>query len=79
MLLSINIVIVSVNSVDLSPNVSVGLYVGVSVGLLVQKVYCGKTAYWIQMPFGMVSGVGQGMGVLDRGYDRRKERDSFGG
>jgi len=31
----------------------------------VRKVYCGKTADWIQMPFGMVSGVGRGMGVLD--------------
>ena len=30
------------------------------------------------MPFGMASGVGQGMGVLDRGYDHRKERDCFG-
>jgi len=29
------------------------------------KVYCGKTANWIQMLFGMVSGVGRGMGVLD--------------
>jgi len=37
----------------------------VSVGLSVQKVYSGKTADWIQMPFGMVSGVGRGMGVLD--------------
>jgi len=29
------------------------------------KVYCGKTAYWIRMPFGLMSGVGLGMGVLD--------------
>jgi len=36
-----------------------------SVGLSVRKVYCGKTAEWIRMPFGMVSGVGQGMDVLD--------------
>jgi len=28
-------------------------------------VYCGKMADWIQMPFGMVSGVGRRMGVLD--------------
>jgi len=28
-------------------------------------VYCGKTAHWIWMPFGAVSGVGQRMGVLD--------------
>jgi len=31
----------------------------------VWKVYCGKTVDWIRMLFGMVSGVGQGMGVLD--------------
>ena len=36
-----------------------------SVGLSVRKVYCGKTADWIWMPFGVVSGVGRRMGVLD--------------
>jgi len=30
------------------------------------------------MPFGMVRGVGQGMGVLDGGGDRRRGRGSFG-
>jgi len=30
------------------------------------------------MPFGVVSGVGRGMGVLDRGGDRRRETGSFG-
>jgi len=30
------------------------------------------------MPLGMVSGVGRGMGVLDRGRDRRRGRGSFG-
>jgi len=30
------------------------------------------------MPFGMVSGVGRGMGVLDGGGDRRRARGSFG-
>ena len=39
---------------------------------------CGKTADWIQMPFGMVSGIAQGMGVLDGGGDRRRGRGSFG-
>jgi len=41
----------------------------------VRKVYCGsgKTADWIRMPFGMVSGVGREMGVLDKGGDRRRE------
>jgi len=36
-----------------------------SVGLPVRKVYCGKTAEWIRMPFAVVSGVGRGMCVLD--------------
>ena len=31
-----------------------------------RKMYCGKTADWIRMPFGMVSGVGRRRGVLDR-------------
>ena len=30
-----------------------------------RKVYCGKTAEWIRMRFGMVSGVSGMMGVLD--------------
>jgi len=51
----------------------VGRSLCLSVGLSVHKVYCGKTAEWIWMPFGMVSGVGQRMGVLDGcGYRRRK-------
>ena len=33
-----------------------------SVGRSVRKVYCGDC---IRMPFGMVSEVGRGMGVLD--------------
>jgi len=37
------------------------------------KVSCGETGDWIRMPFGMMSGVGRGMGVLDFGGDRRKE------
>ena len=32
----------------------------------------------IELSFGGVSGMGSGIRVLDRGYDRRKERDSFG-
>jgi len=47
-----------------------------SVGL--SAVYCGKMADWIRMPFGVVSGVGLGMGVLDFGGGRRR-RGSFGG
>ena len=46
---------------QLSPTPSVGL----PVCRAVLKVYCGKTADWIRMPFGVVSGVGQGMGGLD--------------
>jgi len=42
-------------------SVSICLSVGRSVG----KVYCGKTADWICMLFGMVRGVGHGMGVVD--------------
>jgi len=30
------------------------------------------------MPFGVVNGVGQRMGVIDGGGDRRSGRDSFG-
>jgi len=29
------------------------------------EVYCGKTADWIWMTFGAMSGVGPGIGVLD--------------
>jgi len=41
-------------------------------------VYCGKTADWIQMPLGMVSGVGRGTGVLDSGGNCQRVRGSFG-
>jgi len=44
-----------------------------------ESVYCGKTADLIRMPFGMVSGVGRGMGVLDGSGDGRRGRGSFGG
>ena len=30
-----------------------------------RKVYCDKMAHWIRMPFGVMSGVGLGMGILD--------------
>jgi len=48
-----------------------------SVGLSDRKVYCGKTDERIRMPFGMVSGVSRGMGVLDVGGDRRRGRGNF--
>jgi len=43
-------------------------------------VYCGKTAEWIRMPFGIVSGVSRMMGVscIRWGGDRRRGRGSFG-
>jgi len=44
-----------------------------SVGRSVRRVYCGKTADWIWMPFVVVSGIGGGMGVLDEGGDCRRE------
>ena len=53
------------------------LSVCVCVGLSVRKVYCGKTAEWIRMPFGMVSGVGTlmyGMGV----HEAQREEVDFG-
>ena len=58
-LLSISIVSISANGVDLSfIHLSICQLVGWSVCLYVWKVYCGKMADWIRMPFGMVSGVG---------------------
>jgi len=39
--------------------------ISLSVCLCVRKVYCGTTADWIRMPFGVVSGVGRGMGISD--------------
>ena len=47
--------------------------------LSVHKVYCGKMADRIRMPFRVVSGVGRGIGVLDGGGDRQRGRGSFGG
>ena len=44
-----------------------------SVCLSVRKVYCGKIAERIGMPFGIVSGVGWGVDVLDGSRDRRRE------
>ena len=45
-----------------------------SVCRSVQRVNCGKMADWIWMPFGVVSGVGRGMCVLDGGGDRQRRR-----
>jgi len=35
-------------------------------------------AEWILIPFGVMSGVGRGMGVLDGGGDRRREGHFWG-
>ena len=43
----------------------VALPIHLSVYLSVRKVYCGKTADWIRMPFAVVSGVGREMCILD--------------
>jgi len=56
---------VSAYLTDLSPSPSVGLCVCVRL-CVCRKVYCGKMAEWIRMPFGMVSGVSRMMGVLNR-------------
>jgi len=47
-----------------------------SVSLSV-RVYCGKTADWIWMLFGLVSGVGQAIGVLDGGSHPLRGREGF--
>ena len=41
-------------------------------------VSSGDMGDWIRMPFGVVSGVGLGMGVLDFGGDRRRGGGSLG-
>ena len=64
---------ISANGVDLSSFQFVGRSLCLSVGLFAWKVYCGKTADGIWMLFGILSGVGRGMGVLDRGGDRHGE------
>jgi len=53
---------------DLSSIPSVGLSVccvSLLVGRSIRRVYCGKTADCIWMPFGVVSGVGRWIGKLD--------------
>ena len=49
-----------------------------SVPCLSAHRYCGKMADWIGMPFGVVSVIGLGRGVLDFGGDRRRGRGSLG-
>jgi len=54
------------------------LSVCLSVCRSVRKLYCGKMADWIWMLFGMVSGVGRGMRVLD-GWWSLKGKGQFWG
>jgi len=49
-----------------------------SVWLSICRVYCGKMAERNRMLFGVMSGVGQGMGVLD-GVVIVKENEQFCG
>jgi len=49
-----------------------------SVGLSVRKVYCGNTADWIRMPFGVVSGVRPTIDVRNGGPRGSKEGVDFG-
>jgi len=60
------------------PRPSLGMSVGLSVCLSVQWVVCGRTAECIRMSFGVVSGVGRMMGVLDTGGDRLSEGAVWG-
>ena len=50
----------SSNQAELWRSSSVCLSVCLCVGVFVLKMYCGKTAEWIQMLFRVVSGVGLG-------------------
>ena len=50
-----------------------------SVCLSVRKVYCGKMGDWIWMLFRVVSGVSQGMDVLDGGPCASRGRGGFWG
>ena len=54
-----------------------GLSVSLSVSLLDTRMYCGKTAGPIKMPFGVWRGVGHGHHVLDGGPDPPRGRDNF--
>jgi len=52
------------------------LSAGVTVCVSVWWVNCGKTADWTWMLFGVVSGVGRWMGVLD-GMEIARGKDQF--
>ena len=71
---------VSTHVTDQLPSPSVGLCVClyVCLSLSLYKKYCGKMAEWFPMPFGMLSGISRGMGVLDGDVDRRWEGQFWG-
>jgi len=79
MSLSINRASMRAYLTDWLPSPSVGLSVCWLICLSLRKVYCGKMADWIQVLLGVVSGVGRGIGVLDRAGDHQRGRGSFGG
>jgi len=43
-----------------------------------EKIYCGITADWIRMSFGMVNGVGRGISALDGGGNCQRGKGSVG-
>ena len=55
-----------------------GLSVSPSVRLMVTRMYCGKTAGPIEMPFSMWGGVGHSHHVLDGGPDPPTGRGNLG-
>ena len=62
-----------------SVSLPVRTYVRASVGRWVCPVHCGKTAYRIRMPFGIVGRTGPGMRQMVGFGDRSTEKGTFGG
>ena len=78
MSLYVNIASISDHGIELLSPICQSVCQSVCPESVLRKMYCGKTADWNQMPFGMVSGVDRGMGVLDGNVDRWRGRGSFG-
>jgi len=57
--------LVTISIIERKSSLGVNLSLIPCVCLPVRKVYCGKTADWIRMPFGVVSGVGRGMVIVE--------------
>ena len=62
-----------INSTSLSISIASGALLVASVS----RKCCGKMADWIQMPYGVVSGVRLDMGVSDFGGDQQRGMGSF--